>query len=73
MQDEPIPFEYAHKVHAPNDGADIWPPMCGSASASRNELDDQPIAPTVEAFEALAQPNGERGENQCWECFSILA
>jgi hypothetical protein len=59
-------YEYASKVHAPaNDGGDIWPPLCGSASASRNPLDDQPIAPTTEHFEALT-------EGQCWECRSIL-
>lgn len=73
MQDHLNPtFEYASKVHAPNDGADIWPPLCGSAAASRNPLDDQPIAPTVTAFEALTGPDDERGENQCWECYSIL-
>jgi hypothetical protein len=61
-------FEYAQRVHAPSfDEGDVWPPLCGSASASRNPLDDQPIASSIERFEALD------GDVQCWECRSIVA
>lgn len=68
MQDHENPsYEYASRVHAPNFGDDIWPPVCGSASASRNPLDDQPIAATEAQFSALPT------DVQCWECRSIIA
>jgi hypothetical protein len=59
-------YIYASRVHC-SSWDEQWPPMCGSASASRNANDDEPITHSVDEFTSLP---GDVA--RCWECSSIV-
>lgn len=59
-------YEWAANAHCPEVDGQTYP-MCGSASASANPLDSNPVVATIRDFTSLPD------EDTCWECRSIIA